>query len=183
MKIFKSVIGFGLGMMASGAMALGNPYTLGGATVGGESWTDATVITAGQAYSVAIALDYSRPGAAWGPGSHFYEAAHDVGLYVGLSEVGNVEAAAPFSSEMGNTCWPFNCQNITSAQWTLSGSITIQNEGVMNVGSLALPNLTQQITVRAAELEAAAVPAPGTLAIFALGLFGLAGARRLKQRR
>jgi hypothetical protein len=30
---------------------------------------------------------------------------------------------------------------------------------------------------------ASPVPAPGTLAIFALGLFGLAGARRLKQRR
>jgi len=185
-----------LSLAAMTASALSDNYVLGDITLDGTAWTDATsTITMGETYALTIGLGYERPGlAVFTPNSTAgFVAGHTLSLQVGGAEIGSAMATSPFDTDMVSLCTTlFFCgprvQQVDNASWLLTGVLTfgesVGTPGIHNVAFSAndVDEFSRAITVAAAP-EINAVPAPGTLAIFALGLFGLAGARRLKQRR
>jgi hypothetical protein len=190
MKISHFALGL-LGSIAAGFVNASAPdqdltgtYTVIGASLDGSAWTDSsTVITMGQTYALTIDLDYSRFS-----GSTAYADAQNVELAIGPQAIGSAASAAPSSfvdNEECDTIIGLLCTTQRdSASWTLVGELMFDESfGAAGVYDVSLAGgAFQSLTVQAAAV-ASPVPAPGTLAIFALGLFGLAGARRLKQRR
>lgn len=183
-----------LSLAAMTASALSDNYVLGDITLDGTAWTDATsTITMGETYALTIGLSYERP--LWainGNSSAGYVANPAFGLEVNGLAIGSASAAEPLESDSRQLCSTLFCfplvSQISSAEWLLTGSLNFGElaggVGIHNVSFSAndVDEFSRAITVAAAP-EINAVPAPGTLAIFALGLFGLVGARRLKQRR
>ncbi|HBQ39790.1 MAG TPA: PEP-CTERM sorting domain-containing protein [Halieaceae bacterium] len=192
MKISHFALGL-LGSIAAGFVNASAPdqdltgtYTVIGASLDGSAWTDSsTVITMGQTYALTIDLDYSRFS-----GSTAYADAQNVELAIGPQAIGSAASGAPSSFVDNAQCntYPIVGALCTtqrdSASWTLVGELMFDESfGAAGVYDVSLAGgAFQSLTVQAAAV-ASPVPAPGTLAIFALGLFGLAGARRLKQRR
>lgn len=186
---------FALGLLGSVAAGFANAsapdqdltgtYTVISASLDGSAWTDSsTVITMGQTYALAIDLDYSRFA-----GSSAYADAQNVELAIGPQVIGSAASGLPTSVVENDQCNDFVffelCTlQLDSASWTLSGEVMFDelfgDAGIYDVAFSS--GFSQSLTVQAAPV-ANPVPAPGTLAIFALGLFGLVGARRLKQRR
>lgn len=199
MFITRFIAALGCSIIASTAVALPDNYSLGSISLNGNEWTDGTtVVTTGQAYDVSVQLSYQRPVLVLPSSTAGYQSSHSLALQVNGNTLGMAAAAAPstFSDGQFQICVPVFfgrvCGNrftqVTSASWDLQGSIMFDAAFApvgmhdVNFVSNGIDPFSRQLTVAAAQPLANPVPAPGTLAIFALGLFGLVGARRWKQR-
>ncbi len=170
-------------LAAQFASGSASEYSIEGVSLDGSSWTDATTsITVGQTYALGIDLRFELGVLFLDP--PFFTVGQNIDLNLLTSDGALLGSASSILPNGGDILSP---EEGTFATWFLEGSLSFQESfggpGVYNVAfssaGLGEGGFNQELTVQAA---ANPVPAPGTLAILALGLLGLTFLRRRASR-